>query len=217
LPAIERGPFFIEDDTMIADMRPYLILMGLWIVWCGLHSWMISTRFMNWLKHHWPSQERYYRLVFNGVAALTLIPVVWFGSTIGDRALFSWNGGWHILQAFIGLTAGYLFYAGAQQYDLKRLLGLRQFQNDTSACEGIGSDCRISEMGILGKIRHPWYTAGMLIIWIRDLSWSVLCANLVIICYFVVGTHLEEKKLHAAFGNDYLLYRRKVPKFFPRP
>jgi protein-S-isoprenylcysteine O-methyltransferase Ste14 len=35
--------------------------------------------------------------------------------------------------------------------------------------------------------------------------------------YLVVGAHFEERKLLAAFGEEYAAYRRRTPKFLPWP
>jgi protein-S-isoprenylcysteine O-methyltransferase Ste14 len=36
-----------------------------------------------------------------------------------------------------------------------------------------------------------------------------------IIVYFYVGSFYEERKLVDKFGDEYLLYQKKVPRIFP--
>lgn len=201
---------------MITEIKPHILLAGLWILWCGLHSLMIAPGFLAQVRSRWGQADRYYRLVYNGIAVITLLPVIWYGETLSSSVVWAWNGGWRVLQGLLILTAMYLFRAGARGYDLKVMLGLQQLEGHAAACNGIGSECGLSEAGILGKIRHPWYTAGMLIIWARDWSWSVICVNLVLTLYFIAGSHWEERKLRKEFGSAYADYQSRVPMFFPR-
>jgi protein-S-isoprenylcysteine O-methyltransferase Ste14 len=64
-------------------------------------------------------------------------------------------------------------------------------------------------------IRHPWYIAGILLVWAGDVSLSTLLINIVIIAYFVVGTFLEERKLLLEFGDRYREYQENVSMFIP--
>jgi protein-S-isoprenylcysteine O-methyltransferase Ste14 len=69
--------------------------------------------------------------------------------------------------------------------------------------------------GILGVVRHPWYAAGILIIWARPLDMAVLVTNAVLTTYLFAGTILEERRLVAEFGDVYREYQNRVPMFFP--
>ena len=52
----------------------YVVLIVLWIIWCAIHSWMTSLSFNHYLKSKLPKYYRFYRLFFNLVALITLIP-----------------------------------------------------------------------------------------------------------------------------------------------
>lgn len=71
--------------------------------------------------------------------------------------------------------------------------------------------------GILNHIRHPYYTAGviLLLFW-GDITATNLILKIVGITYFIVGAFLEERKLLREFGDAYRAYQRRVPMFFPR-
>ena len=64
-------------------------------------------------------------------------------------------------------------------------------------------------------VRHPWYLAGILLVWGRDLTLPSLVVNIVVTGYFVVGAHWEEKKLVREFGGAYVSYQREVPMLVP--
>jgi len=73
--------------------------------------------------------------------------------------------------------------------------------------------------GLHGRMRHPIYTGVILAAsgWLL-LSNTLACAVVVAITflYLPVGIALEERKLIAVFGEDYLHYRREVPALFPK-
>jgi len=73
----------------------------------------------------------------------------------------------------------------------------------------------ISTSGILGIIRHPWYTATFLSIWIRNIDISALIINVILSIYLIIGCHLEEKKLVLEYGEQYRNYQKNVSMLFP--
>ncbi len=79
---------------------------------------------------------------------------------------------------------------------------------------------KIVRTGAFSVVRHPTYLAHTLMFSGVFLICGVLSVGLITIVDFVV-VHLfiiplEEKELLQRFGTDYQLYKKKVPKFFPR-
>ena len=73
--------------------------------------------------------------------------------------------------------------------------------------------------GILSRVRNPLYLSILLIyIAILLLSISIISIVLFIIIFFVYNkmVNYEEKKLEEIFGNEYLEYQKKVPKWIPK-
>ena len=68
---------------------------------------------------------------------------------------------------------------------------------------------------MLGLIRHPYYTATILLFWSGDLDTTGLVINVVVTVYVVIGTWLEERKLVHEFGDRYRDYQRSVSMFVP--
>jgi len=111
--------------------------------------------------------------------------------------------------------AGIIMYLGARQYDQPFFFGIRQIRDHLSThdAEYAGFEVR----GILARVRHPYYTAGILfLLAYGDVTASNLILKAVGIAYFIVGAFLEEKKLVAEFGEQYREYQRRVPMFIPR-
>lgn len=61
---------------MVDLMMKYLLFALFWIIWCTVHSGMISVKTTNYLKRRFESNFHFYRLFFNLVSIATLIPVI---------------------------------------------------------------------------------------------------------------------------------------------
>ena len=88
-------------------------------------------------------------------------------------------------------------------------------QGEKLAARYLREDCSLDIKGMLGIVRHPWYSGGILIVWARNLDVTAIITNLVITAYFIVGAFLEERKLLAEFGAEYKNYQRSVSMLFP--
>jgi len=68
------------------------MLAVLWIIWCALHSGMISVTATEHLKRWLGTRFRIYRLIFNLVALVTVIPVMVYEQWLRGPMLFRWEG-----------------------------------------------------------------------------------------------------------------------------
>jgi len=59
---------------------------------------MISETVTRFLKRRLGDSFRFYRLFFNSVAVLTLIPVLWYSHSLRQEAIVRWEGVWLVLQ-----------------------------------------------------------------------------------------------------------------------
>ncbi len=184
------------------------------MAWCTLHSALISLSVTEWLRVRLPAVFRYFRIIYNLISILTLLPVLYYTYLLRGTVIFTWAGPWRILQISLILIAIYLFIAGARRYDLAQFLGLRQV-HDEKACSVLTEDCSLDTRGILSVVRHPWYTGGILIVWARPLDLAAILINLLFCTYFVIGAMLEERKLVLQFGEAYRDYQRRVSMLFP--
>ena len=192
----------------------YVILSVLVIAWCVLHSAMISISVTEYLHKRLGLTFRFYRLFFNVVSVLTLIPVVLYASSVRTEPLFYWDGYRLIIRTFLLGTGALLFFSGASRYDGAQFLGLKQIREGTSN-KGITDSGELDSAGVLSIMRHPWYLASLLLIWARELDLSTILVNVILTLYLMVGTYLEEKKLIRAFGEKYRAYQKRVPRLIP--
>ena len=203
------NPLISMDTT-----TQYIVLILLWIAWCTLHSALVSSSVTLAFRNRFPEGSRYHRIVYNIVAIATLTPVLLYSFSFSGPMVFSWQGSWRFAQIALAIWALFFFIAGSRRYDLLQFLGIRQIKEE-NACSVLTDDCSLDTSGILNVVRHPWYTGGIFIIWARPLDMGAILTNIVVSGYFVVGAHLEERKLETQFGQEYSDYQKRVSMFLP--
>ena len=194
----------------------YLHLIILWTLWCSIHSAMISLTVVKYLKNRFGEYYKYYRIFYNLVAVITLIPLVLYSKTLNGSVLFVWEGYLIFIRIILAVVAAALFISGSLKYDMLNLLGIRQIKSGKSP--SILSEKEVvDETGILGVIRHPWYLGAIIFIWIacRTMYLSTLIVNIILTIYIIIGTILEERKLIIELGDSYRKYMSKVSMLFP--
>ena len=192
----------------------YWILGLLWITYCSLHSGLITPEVSSFLKQRLGDKYKYFRLFYNIFAVVSLIPVIYFTYSIRQTQFFTWEG-YLIPIRYLLLVIGLLIlYDGARHYDMLTFLGLKQIR-DNITHNLINTSGKIDSSGILGVIRHPFYSASIRLLWVNNLDTSILIVNLILSLYLIIGTFLEERKLIHEFGNEYKDYQKKVSMLFP--
>jgi protein-S-isoprenylcysteine O-methyltransferase Ste14 len=191
----------------------FLLLAVAWTAYCTLHSAMISETATGFLKRRLGDSFRFYRLFFNSVAALTLIPVLWYSQSLRQEAVFRWEGVWQVPRYVLLACGVLLLITGGRHYSLGQFVGISQLRKASTG--GLAAGGGIDSSGVLGLVRHPWYTAVVLLLWARDLDVAALVANGVLTVYILVGALLEERKLVHEFGDAYSSYQARVSMFVP--
>ena len=196
------------------DYTTYVIFSLFVIAWCVLHSAMISVSVTEYLKKRLGPGFRFYRLFFNFIAILTLIPVVVFAHSIQTQVIFQWNGYTRIGQVILLGIAVLLFFLGGRHYDARQFLGIKQI-SEGSSNKVLTETGELDTSGVRGVTRHPWYLGVILFIWGRQLDVSAILVNVILTAYLIIGTFLEEKKLVGEFGEKYLAYQKQVSMLIP--
>ena len=137
------------------------MLISLWGAWCFLHSFMITPTVTGFVHKRFEKAYQYYRIFYNFMALVTLIPVLVYSFSIKGVAVFRWEGPFQIVQGLLVGSALLLFICGARRYDLAQFIGIRQVR-ENSTCRILTDDCHLDTGGILGMVRHPWYAGGIL-------------------------------------------------------
>jgi protein-S-isoprenylcysteine O-methyltransferase Ste14 len=191
-----------------------LLLTGLWLAYFILHSLTASLWLKRLVAKRWPGFMPAYRLLFNALALLLLLPPVALMYRLKGEFLWQWNGVGAWLVNGLALLAVLGLFWSLRYYDGKEFLGLRQWQNGSRSVE----DQEIFRISPLHRyVRHPWYALALVMIWTRDMDPALLCSAVPISLYFIIGSRLEEAKLMSYHGEAYGRYRKWVPALFPLP
>lgn len=194
----------------------YFALIILWILWCTIHSGMISITVNDFAKKRLGSSFKYYRLFYNLVAVATFIPILLYSLSLKGAVLFHWQGNLTIVQIVLLIIALALFLAGGLQYDMLQFIGIRQIRSGKSFFT-LSESGDIGTSGILSLTRHPWYLAAIIFIWTwyREMYFATLIVNSILTIYLIIGTILEERKLVLEMGDAYRAYQKRVSVLFP--
>lgn len=192
-----------------------IVLMSIcWIAYFALHSALASLVVKRWVAENWPNLMPYYRLMFNILASLLILPILWLTYHDPEPMLWRWQGSAAWLANGLALAAILGFLLSLKSYDMQEFLGLRQLQLHVSKVE----DQEHFQLSPFHRfVRHPWYFFGLVLIWSRDMSMTTLLSGVIITLYFLIGSRLEEKKLLIYHGNIYRRYMSRVPGLIPLP
>ncbi len=184
------------------------------VLWGVLHSLLAGPRAKQWLHQRIGSPaDRGYRLFYNVIAAVTLLPVMAVPARYPGLTLYQIPEPWVFATSAIQILAIFVIVLTLLQTGTSRFLGIRQL------FESQGSNAaRLQVSGFYRWIRHPLYAAGLALIWLSPvMTTSSLVLYLGFTFYIVIGSRFEERQLATEFGEPYLEYRRKIPALIPRP
>lgn len=192
-----------------------LALLALaWAAYAALHSALASLAVKRAVAARWPRLMPAYRLCYNAVAVLGLLPIAWLVLRHSGPPLWQWSGAAAWLANGLALAAIAAVLVSARHYDGGEFIGLRQWRGRVASVE----DQEGFHLSPLHRyVRHPWYFCALVIVWTRDMDAATLVSALAITLYFVIGSRLEERKLIVYHGERYRRYMRRVPGLLPLP
>jgi protein-S-isoprenylcysteine O-methyltransferase Ste14 len=199
---------------MFSDHTSLAVLLVAWLVYFAVHSALASLRVKTWMAVHHPGLMPLYRIAFNSIASLGLLPILWLLYSHPGPVVWAWSGIWAWLGNVLALAAIAGFFYTLRDYDTSEFLGVRQWRNRTRS---VADQEGFHLSPVHRFVRHPWYFFSLVILWTRDMSAAMLITALIITAYFIVGSRLEEKKLIAYHGERYRRYMRKVSGLVPLP
>ena len=181
--------------------------------YAALHSWLASLPAKARIRRlAGASGERFYRLGYNVIGALTLLPLLAIPAIQPGPVLYVVPSpvSWLFLAG--QATAVIVVVAVLLQTDVWHFLGLRQVAEDSG-----DRPARFVTSGLYRYVRHPLYSAALAFLWLTPWMTTtliVLYAGLSL--YLYVGSLFEERRLQVEFGQAYVDYQQRVPRLVPR-
>jgi len=193
----------------------YLFVASLWIGYCALHSYLISTGFTNLMARLLKNYYAFYRLFYILISLILLIPLINFTAQTNTRIIITYEYPLSIVRyALISGSLLMFFWAFFFNYDSLSFFGIRQILNFGKIKNQNPTD-GIRKNGLLGMIRHPMYLALIIYLWCQTFRVMDIMINMMLTIYIIIGTWLEENKLILEFGNAYIKYQQEVPMLIP--
>jgi protein-S-isoprenylcysteine O-methyltransferase Ste14 len=176
-----------------------------------LHSVLASNQVKTSIARQYPAfYARYYRLIYNMIGFVTLLPAGLLVYLLPDQALYNIPYPFIMITLMVqGLSGiGLLVVLGGT--GAGSFLGLNQL---VGMNEGPG---RLKTDGFYRYMRHPLYTLSLIIIWL--LPWMTVNRLAFIAsatAYLLIGAIFEERKMLQEFGEEYARYKAATPMFIP--
>ena len=181
-------------------------IFGAVVLYGALHSVLASRTVKAWAAAHLHLQGGAYRLAFNVISTLTLLPVLALPVRYPDHLLYRLPLPWAALAVAVQLLGALLALDALRRTGLWAFLGFRDPERERS----------FTVAGPYRWMRHPVYAGSLLFLWASPLmtrNQALFYAALSL--YLVVGELIEERRLTQELGTVYRDYRRRVPTWTP--
>ncbi len=150
---------------------------------------------------------RYYRMIYSLISIPLLAPafMMWVTFSKSTTVVYVIPHDLYPVVILVRLVALGMFGYAILQIDLFEFSGIKREKKKI-----------LLTGGAYGIVRHPFYTAGILIL-IAQMEMTMLdmIAVLLVSGYFVAGAFIEERRLLLVFGDEYRKYQKQVPMFIP--
>ncbi|KAA0257428.1 isoprenylcysteine carboxylmethyltransferase family protein [Deferribacter autotrophicus] len=193
-------------------MTYYYILATYLIFYCILHSIMADDVIMNKIYYKW-----WYRGFFVIISTVLLVPAVIIYSKIKSEYFFNPPLAIKIILYLINIAALLFGYYASKCYDNDEFLGIKQIREYfKKGVTEVNHHKKLIVKGALKYVRHPYYFAGIVLLWSRPLKVKDLLVNIIFTLYLILGAINEERKLIKYYGEEYINYKKEVPMLIPR-
>ncbi len=184
-----------------------LFLFICWMFYFFLHSLLAADAVKHWFQAVFNLHGRHYRLAYNLLNLFTLSAICYLHQIISSTLFFKTNGISVAAGLLIVLCGSAIMLAAAKAYDLPVFFGFKQ-----------ETKMPLQINGLHQFVRHPLYAGtllGCIGICILFPYWKNVIVLLFMFAYILIGIELEERKLVAAFGDEYKHYQKKVKRLIP--
>lgn len=181
------------------------------------HSFIISDLFKAWMISLFGDSfyHRYFRFLFTLINLTLAIILIHYWAQLPDSPFIAVTKWMKVFMRIIQCIGVWILYEAGKKFNLFHFIGLRQLHIKKVPQT---FDEKLNRDGIYGKIRHPMYLAGILILWGEPhllSSQNGFTLVLLSTLYFYFGSLLEERRMVRQFGEEYERYQKDVPRLFP--
>ncbi|MCK5139662.1 MAG: isoprenylcysteine carboxylmethyltransferase family protein [Thermodesulfovibrionia bacterium] len=193
----------------------YVLLCTLWIFWCFIHSFLISTKTTVWFKSRLGDTCAYYRIFYNLFSLVTVLPLLYWQWTIPGSVVIRLSPLLLVFK-YAALIFSVIVVAGSFfTFDVLEFAGIRHIMDRHQETQ---KPPVISKHGFYSIVRHPMYLGGFVFL-LASMTYAPLAqflGYLILAVYMIIGTLLEDKRLARELGDVYREYQKEVPMFFPK-
>ena len=194
-------------------MGLYLSLAIWWVVFFAAHSILASSVLKSKINILNPIFKSYYRLSFNIISTLLLVPIVYTFFQLPAEYLIKTSFLYQIVGSLLSVAGVYIVIDGFKNYRTDEFVGIYQIKKNHEF-----HPSKLNRSGWNNIVRHPLYFGGIiLIVGLLLISPTIKLGitSLLAIAYLYIGTLWEEKKLIAEFGSAYIDYQKEVSMLLP--
>ena len=190
-----------------------VVLIILWVLFFVSHSLLAADVVKLAAQQVLGNFYRFYRILYNVFSAVFLSGILYVLLVKHEfNYVYSFNhystqAGWFFI--FMGVL---IMFVSFKNYDLAEFTGIKQLAQKIHRPE------KLVIKGLNAYVRNPLYF-GIIVLalgyFLQQPTYMNLVSVLIIYVYLYIGTTLEEKKLEAAFGNEYTEYKKQVKMLLP--
>lgn len=195
-------------------MKSEIILSILWIVYGVFHSLTATESFKNLLKSALGRFSIYYRLIYNTLAVVLILPIIKFQLDSPTELLLEQSIMNQILGGLMMGSGIFLGFSALKQYDLSEFLGTDVLKDSTKKKQELLIKDELSSI-----VRHPLYLGILIFLWgaFGFFGTSLHLVTAISLTFYIrIGIHFEEKRLVKEFGKQYEKYQKEVPMLIPK-
>ncbi len=180
------------------------------MLYFATHSILASNNVKAIVNRTFPNLKKYYRILFNGIALVTLLPLIYYTFQLDDFILWHTTASNYVgyIFTFFGIL---ILLIAFKSFNKSEFFGLEQLKE-------IEQPTHLVTTGIYNYVRHPLYFGTIILflgVFFLIPTAKLALINMLTFIYLKIGSRLEEKKLIAYFGQPYLAYKARVKGLIP--
>lgn len=197
------------------DILFIIILFSLFGI---LHSLTANKKLKLLIAEKLPELLPFYRLFYNFLSVIIFIVIIGLAPKPNIK-LYDLSFPFDIIFVIIQIFSLIGLFWTFRYVNLREFLGITQvlrYLKKEYDNTKLDEESNLIIEGPFKLVRHPSYFFSIMILLFRpNVDLFYLISFICILAYFWIGSYFEEEKLIDRFGNEYINYRKKVPRLFP--